>query len=181
MDSLRGQLLVAAPSLLDPNFHRTVALIADHGEDGALGVILNRPAELTVGEGVPELSGALDEDEPLWLGGPVRAEGVIVLAEWEEQDDRRPRILGDIGLLAPDTGIDDLAEHARRARAYAGYAGWGPGQLEVELERDDWVVLDATVEDVFCTEPEDLWVRVLTREGGSYALLARMPDDPSMN
>lgn len=181
MENLAGRLLIAGPTLLDPNFVRTVVLVAQHGEEGSLGVVLNRPAELTVGDAVPELTDVLDGSEHMWVGGPVQPTGVVVLAEWEDPDPSAGLVVGDIGLLAARSDVEDLAGAARRARVYAGYTGWGPGQLDSELEREDWIVADSLPEDVFTEEPGELWSAALRRLGGSYVLVATMPIDPSVN
>ncbi len=181
MDSLAGRLLVAGPTLRDPNFARTVVLVARHEEDGALGVILNRPAEVTVGDAVPELEEVLDGAEVMWVGGPVQPNGVVVLAEWDDPAPAASLVAGDIGLLAARADVQELAGEARRARAYAGFAGWGPGQLDGEIEREDWILATALPQDVFCDTPDDLWSGVLRRLGGTYGLMASMPIDPSVN
>lgn len=179
MESLRGHLLVAAPTLVDPNFVRTVVLIAEHGEDGALGVVLNRPSESSVGEVVPDLGTLLDEDELVFAGGPVRPEGVMVLAEFDDPADAALPIDGELGFVALGATTEDIA--AARARAFAGHAGWGPGQLDAELEEEAWFVAPFEREDAFTDDPDELWSRALTRKGGAYALVARMPEDPSLN
>jgi putative transcriptional regulator len=181
MESLRGQLLIAGPALLDPNFWRTVVLIVEHTEEGALGVVLNRPSETTVLDAVAQLEQVVDPDEPVFIGGPVQPSAVIVLAEFEDPSDAALIAFEDIGVLGTGSSLDDLAVGVRRARAFVGHAGWGPGQLDSELKRGDWIVEDARREDAFASEPKELWVAVLTRKGGSYALLARMPPDPSVN
>lgn len=181
VDSLRGQLLVAAPTLSDPNFARTVVLVAEHAEDGALGVVLNRPGEPAVGEVVPDLTGVVPEDEPVFVGGPVQPAGVMVLAEFDDPGQAALPVEGDLGFVALETDVSELAEATRRARAFAGHAGWGPGQLEGELEEEAWFVAPFDPEDAFTEAPEELWSRVLRRKGGPYALVARMPADPSLN
>ena len=179
MDSTRGQLLIAGPGLVDPNFWRTVVLIVEHSEEGALGLVLNRPSETTVGEAVSELSDLLDLQDPLYVGGPVQESSLIVLAEFERPDDAAVIAFEDIGVLA---GAEDGETPAlRRGRAFVGHSGWGPGQLDGELERGDWIVEPARREDAFSEAPDALWETVLTRKGGSYALVARMPPDPSVN
>jgi putative transcriptional regulator len=181
VESLRGKLLIAGPDLLDPNFHRTVVLIADHGDEGAMGVVLNRRSEHTVDEAVPDLGELVDPDEHVHVGGPVQPTGVVVLAEFDDPSEAATTVLGDVGFVAAGSDVDGLPAITRRARVFAGHAGWGPGQLEAELERDDWIVEAADREDLFCADPDHLWSRVLERKGGSYALVARMPPDPSMN
>jgi putative transcriptional regulator len=181
VESLRGQLLVAAPALLDPNFLRTVILIAEHSEEGALGVVLNRPSEATVGDVVPDLGTVVDFDEPVFAGGPVQPGGVIVLAEFDDPADAALPIDGDLGFVALESDLDALGSGTRRARAFAGHAGWGPGQLDGELEEEAWFGAPFRREDAFTEAPEELWSRALLRKGGAYALVARMPLDPSLN
>jgi putative transcriptional regulator len=181
METLRGQLLIAGPTLLDPNFVRAVVLIGEHNEDGALGVVLNRPSETTVGEAVPDLEDLTPADDPVHVGGPVQPSAVLVLAEYEAPDAETQLVTGAVGFVAVDDEGDRVATRLGRARVFAGYAGWGPGQLEAELERDDWIIADALEDDVFDTDAPTLWSRVLDRQGGKLRLLARMPLDPSLN
>ena len=178
---MRGELLIAAPTLLDPNFARSVVLIADYTEEGAMGVILNRPAGVTVSEAAPDLEPLVGADAPIFSGGPVQPTAGVVLAELEPGEGQGPVIFDGIALLP---GLEELAEAlpaVRRTRIFAGYAGWSPGQLEGEIEREDWIRERALADDVFSEDPEGLWAAVLTRKGGQYALVARMPDDPSQN
>lgn len=179
-ESLRGKLLVASPTLVDPNFARTVVLITEHNEEGAMGIVLNRPAETTVGEVLPELA-EIAPDQTLFVGGPVQPEAVVLLAEFSDPEAAAWIVVADVGLAAADRDLDELAAAVRRGRLYAGYSGWGPGQLEVELEVDSWIVEPPLPAELFPDDPEALWSAVLARKGGQYALLARMPDDPSMN
>jgi putative transcriptional regulator len=181
MDSVRGQLLIAGPSLLDPNFWRTVVLIVEHTEDGALGLVLNRPSETTVGEAVPQLEVLVSSEEQLFIGGPVQPSSVIILAEFEDPSEAALIAFDDVGVLGSGTSIAHAGPGVRRGRAFVGHAGWGPGQLDSELERGDWILEGARPQDAFSTEPRELWIEVLTRKGGSYALIARMPPDPSVN
>jgi putative transcriptional regulator len=181
MDSMRGKLLVATPHLRDPNFARTVVAIANHDADGALGVILNRPSETPVADAVPDLADAVNDTEPVFVGGPVQPQSIVVLAEVDDPGDAALLICGRIGLVADKVGVDRLSVATGQRRVYAGYAGWGPGQLEDELSREDWITADTQPDDVFCVAPESLWSTVLDRMGGSYRLVARMPLDPSVN
>ena len=181
MESLQGQLLVAAPTLVDPNFHRSVVLICAHSEDGALGLILNRPTDVHVGEGVPELNALLGAEQKLWAGGPVQPQSIVLLAELADAPEEALMVMGDIGLVLQGADLADLEDVARRGRAFLGYAGWGPGQLESELESDDWFITPAEPGDAFTEEAESLWAEALARMGGEYALLATMPPDPSVN
>lgn len=185
MDSLRGQLLIAGPQLEDPNFLRTVVLVGEHNEDGALGVVLNRPSDATVGEAVPDLEELTGSEDPVHLGGPVQPSAVLVLAEYMTPAEAPQLVTSDVGFLAleDEEEPDSVPEHSplRRARVFAGYAGWGPGQLEIELDRDDWFIVDTEADDVFDEDAPSLWRRVLERQGGQLALVGRMPLDPSTN
>lgn len=182
MESLQGQLLIASPSLLDPNFRRTVVLMIEHNDDGAAGIVLNRPSETLVIEAVPQLGPVTGTDEPVYVGGPVEGGAVVVLAEFADGEEPAVPVLGDaIGFAALDEESDDLAETTTRRRVFAGYAGWGSGQLEGELEREDWIVEPASADDVFGDDVDGLWSTVLRRKGGVYELVSRMPEDPSLN
>jgi putative transcriptional regulator len=180
-DSLAGQLLLASPALYDPNFRRTVVLIGVHSEEGAMGVVLNRPSEVTVSEAVPQLEQAVAKQELIYVGGPVQPSSIVFLAEFLDPSPAGLLVLGRIGFPAPDADIDELTHATARGRVFAGYAGWGEGQLDAEMEQGDWIVHTALPEDVFTDVPEELWGAVLRRKGGGYALLARMPVDPSVN
>jgi putative transcriptional regulator len=180
-ESLAGQLLLASPALQDPNFARTVVLVSLHGDEGAMGLVLNRPSAVTVGEAVPQLEEAVSDAERVYVGGPVQPTSVVFLAEFLDPAPIGLLVLGRIGFPAPDAGIEQLLESTARGRVFAGYAGWGEGQLDAEIDQGDWIAQAALPEDVFTEVPDELWSRVLTRKGGSYALVARMPPDPSVN
>jgi len=181
MESARGQLLIAGPTLLDSNFWRTVVLVIEHTEQGAFGLVLNRPSEARVSDAVPQLGELIDLDEQLFLGGPVAPSAVIVLAEFEDPADAALIAFDGIGVLGTGASGAGPAVKVEAGRAFAGHAGWGPGQLDGEIERGDWILETARRSDAFCAGPTALWAEVLTRKGGSYALVARMPPDPSVN
>jgi putative transcriptional regulator len=181
MESVRGQLLIAGPGLLDPNFWRTVVLIVEHTDEGAFGLVLNRPSETSVGEAVQELEELVDPEDPLFIGGPVQPSSVIVLGRFEDPSDAALVAFDDVGVMGGGGSVEERSVGMLAGRAFVGHAGWGPGQLDSELERGDWILEPARVEDAFGTDPDRLWSTVLTRKGGSYALVARMPADPSMN
>jgi putative transcriptional regulator len=174
VDSVRGKLLVASPGLTD-FFRRTVVLVLEHSEDGAVGLVLNRPSETAVDDAVPDLPVVVEPDDVVHLGGPVGPDSVIVLARFGDPAEAASIILDDLGVVDPAVDIPDL----RAVRVYAGHAGWAAGQLDGELEQDAWIVEPANPDDPF--ETGDLWSEVLDRKGGGYALLARMPEDPSLN
>src|SRR5919201_4392244 len=149
MESLAGQFLIASPSILDANFHRAVVFITAHTEEGAVGVILNRRSDATVRDAVPQLAPVTDLDDPVYVGGPVNPEGVAVLAEFHDPDEAGVVVIDDIGFVALDDALDVGAPDLERTRVFAGVAGWGPEQLEGELERDDWIVEPAVLDDIF--------------------------------
>jgi putative transcriptional regulator len=167
VESLKGMLLFSTPALFDPNFRRTVVLVAEHGEDGAMGVVLNRPSDTTVGEAVPDLADVAGAESPVFVGGPVQPRAVLVL--------------GDLGFARADRDLGELAETTRRARVFAGYSGWSPGQLESELEDESWLVEPVGEIDLLGDPTDDLFGTALRTKGGSYRILALMPDDPRQN
>jgi putative transcriptional regulator len=177
---LSGQLLLSNASMFDPNFRRTVVLVGHHDEDGAVGVVLNRPLEVTVDEAVPPLADLVDPGDVVFLGGPVQPEAAVVIAEFEDPSKAEVLALGRIGFLPEEADPEELGA-ILRARVFAGYSGWGSGQLEAELEEDAWLVTPAVPEDVFSDEPETLWERVVRRMGPAHAMLVTMPFDPSSN
>jgi putative transcriptional regulator len=180
VDTLRGQLLIAGPALVDPNFWRTVVLVGEHSEEGALGVVLNRVSETEVREALPELAELSADMGVVHVGGPVQPSAVVVLADYAEPEQAPTLVLDSVGFLPSEVDPDALGE-LRRARVFVGYAGWGPGQLDEELEEGSWIVEPASTEDVFTDDPESLWSAVLRRKGGPFGVLAAMPPDPSMN
>jgi putative transcriptional regulator len=180
-ESLAGQLLLASPTLQDPNFMRSVVLVSLHSEEGAMGLVLNRPSAVMVSEAVPQLEQAVSDAERVYVGGPVQPTSVVFLAEFLDPAPAGLLVLGRIGFPAPDAAVEELIESIGRGRVFAGYTGWGEGQLDAEVEQGDWIAHAALPEDVFTDVPEELWSAVLTRKGGSYALIARMPPDPSVN
>ncbi len=180
-DSLKGQLLIATAALLDPNFHRTVVLVTEHNPDGAMGVVLNRPSPVAVADAVPSLGVLVEDGALVHVGGPVQPEAVVALAELDTPELAAAVALGSIGYLRADADPEELADVVRRARVFAGYAGWGGGQLESELEEEAWIVEPAEPDDVFTDDADGLWSSVLRRKGGAYTILARLPPDPSVN
>jgi putative transcriptional regulator len=178
--SLQGQLLVASPGLLDPNFRRTVVLITEHNEEGAAGLVLNRPSEAEVSDLVPQLEELVDDGEHIWMGGPVQQNAVLVLGEFVDPDDAAVPLFGSLGFPSLEEP-EEVVPLTTRRRIFAGYAGWGSGQLEDELAREDWILEPAQNDDAFTESPDELWADVLRRKGGIYELVARMPEDPSVN
>ena len=181
MDSLKGQLLLASPALFDPNFRRAVVLVTEHTEEGAAGLVLNRPSETAVADAVPDLLPLVSEEERVYVGGPVQESAVLVLAEFEDPEEAALLVVDDVGFLPGDGDFDLLAGATRRVRVFAGYAGWGPGQLEAELEESSWIVGSSPAPELFPELEDDLWARILRDKGGVYRVVALMPEDPSVN
>lgn len=179
-ETLRGKLLVASPALSDPNFARSVVLLTEHGDEGALGIVLNRPSQAVAGELVPDLA-TVTGDEPVYVGGPVQPNAVILLAEFSDPSLAAWIVVADVGLASAESDLGDLEPGVRRGRLYAGYSGWAPGQLEDEIDEDAWIVEPPLPAELFPDDPQSLWANVLARKGGQFALLARMPADPSLN
>jgi putative transcriptional regulator len=180
MDSLAGKLLISSASLHDPNFRHTVVLIAAHDDQGAVGVVLNRATEFLVVDAVPPLAELTGEQALLFEGGPVQPMQPVLLAELEGSTRADLPVLGNIGFITGD--VDSaLRPSIVRARVYAGYSGWGAGQLEAELEEGAWIVEPALAEDVFTDDSRSLWKCVLERKGGPYRRIAMVPKDPRVN
>jgi putative transcriptional regulator len=177
--SLRACLLVASPGLYDPNFRRTVVLMADHDEQGALGLVLNHPSEVVVGDAVPVLAGVVAAEATVSVGGPVQQEAVVILADLADASRLDLPIIDNVGILT-GTLDDDVLDGARSVRVFAGYSGWGPGQLERELGEDAWLTLPALPSDAFA-DPDTLWIDVVRRLGRDHAFLSTLPIDPSLN
>ena len=166
--SLTGRLLLATPGLVEPTFARTVILILAHSDEGAVGIVLNRPGGLSVAEVVPRLAPLAAPPDAVFIGGPVSPETALCLGStpdgWRVVDISDP--------IGPDIA---------RIRLFAAYAGWSSGQLEGEIAAGGWYVVDPMPGDPFSSAPDDLWRRILKRQGGRLALASTSPDDPSMN
>lgn len=173
-DSVRGQLLIAAPQLTD-YFRRTVVLVVEHTDEGAMGLVLNRPTATAAAEAVPDLAALAGHDDVVHAGGPMQPDAVLALGDFEQPSEAGTPVLGTLGLLDPQRPTPAL----RRLRVYAGYAGWAPGQLDAELEQEAWIQAEVAPDDPFAAG--DLWPTVLLRKGGDYALMASMPIDPTLN
>jgi putative transcriptional regulator len=181
MESLRGKLLIASPMLLDPNFRRTVVLVAAHDEQGALGLVLNRPLEVPLEEISPVLCSLAEPGSTLHRGGPVAPDSAIVLADFRDPSLAALTIFGNVGFPSAECELSELEGGVHRARVFAGHSGWGPGQLDAELDDEGWIIGQLAPDELWAPDSTQLWSTALRRKGGSYALLARMPEDPSVN
>jgi putative transcriptional regulator len=180
MESLKGKLLISGGGLFDANFRHSVVLIGEHDENGAVGVVLNRPLELSVESAVPALASLVDAGATLFDGGPVESQQPVLLVEVADASVLDVPVFGAVGFLTGDVAAA-VRSAILRARVFVGHAGWGPGQLEAELEQKAWILDPATADDVFTHAPSSLWQRVLERKGPPFATLARVPFDPSVN
>jgi putative transcriptional regulator len=188
-DPKAGRLLVATPLLGDPNFKRAVVLIVEHEEvEGTLGVVLNRPTTIGVGQVLEQWTELTTEPSVVFRGGPVAPNSALALAlipgkeepvGWRTLDGAPS--LARLGLLDLDTPPGLLTTAISSMRVYAGYAGWSPGQLEAEIAEGAWYVLAAEPADVFAADPALLWRQVLRRQDGDLAFVATYPDDPTLN
>jgi putative transcriptional regulator len=184
MDSLTGRLLVATPTLKDPNFERTVVMLVAHEPGGTLGVVLNRATEITVAEVLDGWGGLAGDPSVVFEGGPMQPESAICLARSRSATGRVAgfnRVSGSVGTLDLSQDPESVKDKILGVRVFAGYAGWEEGQLEHEIGVGSWFVFDALPGDAFVGRPDDLWPMVLRRQGGLMAAVAIFPSDPAMN
>jgi putative transcriptional regulator len=184
--SWAGRLLVATPELTGPTFRRAVVLLLQHApDDGALGVVISAASGTDVDEVLPGWQNLAAGPAQVFVGGPVGTDTALCLAEV------RPGAAGPaLALLPASPGLAvvdldavpaDVAPLVQRLRVFAGSAGWAPGQLEGEVDRDAWWVVDAWPGDAFRPQPGALWRQVLRRQGGRLALASTWPDEPGLN
>jgi len=183
MEPAAGSLLIAAPTMADPNFARTIVLLLDAGDSGALGVVLNRPTDVDVADVLEPWADLVAGPGVLFHGGPVETDAALAVARIVADDEPVGwrRVFGSTGLVDLDAPVEILASAVAELRIFAGYAGWGAGQLESEIEEGAWYVVPALPQDPFPDDPERLWASVLRRQGGQLAMLATMPTEPGMN
>lgn len=188
-DSRTGQLLAATPMLGDANFRRTIVLVVeDDPEEGTLGVILNRPSEIPVQQVLEPWTKLVTGPSVLFQGGPVSPDSALALALPRGESEpigwrslAGSKLMSRIGLVDLGAPPELLADGIASLRVFAGYAGWGAGQLEAEIDVGAWLVLDGLPEDAFVSDPGRLYPAVLRRQGGEMALLSTYPDDPVLN
>ena len=182
--NLTGQLLLATPKLAEKTFYRTVILLLDHGDDGAMGVVLNRPLKVDVAAVLPSWQPHTTAPGVLFQGGPVELDSALGLVA-VPGDTGEPvgvrRISGGLGLVDLDVEPLSVVSELAGLRVFAGYAGWSLGQLESEIREGAWYVVEGEARDPFSAEPEQLWRSVLRRQRGELAYVATYPDDPAHN
>lgn len=183
-----GQLAVATPQLEDPNFVRTVVLLLQVNDDGAIGVVLNRPTETEVAEVLPLWAPLAAAPAAVFAGGPVQPQAAICLGRGRPggggsaafaQVEGLPE--GAVGTVDLNCSPEDLHRAVSEVRLFAGYAGWSAGQLQAEIDEGAWWTLDALPADAFALRPELLWRQVLLRQGAPIAFAASYPADPKLN
>jgi putative transcriptional regulator len=176
--ALAGSLLLAHPSMRDPNFRRAVVLLSSHDEKGAMGVVMNHPLDKRLGQLNAEFALSPLADVPLFQGGPVQTEQLLICA-WKFHSDQSGFQL--MFGIDPNKAIELQAEEGTHLRAFLGYAGWTGGQLETELQQNAWVVTPLVAELMNATPDETLWKTILTELNHDWKLLVEEPDDPSLN
>lgn len=182
--SYTGKLLVATPKLDDPNFARTVVLMLAHDENGALGVVLNRPLEASVDAALPGWSALVEPPAVLFQGGPVEPDTALAVARMVSDREAAgfTPLTGRMGLLDVSRGPEGLPiDDVEALRVFGGYAGWGNGQLDQEIAQEAWFVVDSEAHDPFAPDPANLWRDVLRRQPGRLAMFAFAPRDARQN
>ncbi len=180
----KGMLLVASPSLRDPNFRQTVVLLCEHGPDGALGVVVNRPTEVLLSEALPQVPVLEGQRHVLFAGGPVQPNQVLILYRLPQEAVETHHVFDGVYLGGDMQALERILVTPREReafRAYIGYSGWGPGQLEQEMETGAWITLPGDPSVVFEKDPSQVWTDILRSLGGRYELYAEMPPDPHLN
>jgi putative transcriptional regulator len=173
-----GLFLYAVPEMRDPNFAESVVVLLDHSLDGSVGLIVNQPLPVTVHEALPELEGGERLSAPLYYGGPVSRGAILALLRAKRRPGRADKVMEEVYATR---SLETLVEALRRkdpdrnVRIYAGYSGWGAGQLEDELRREDWVLRPGTAEAVFAEEPDRIWPDVFELREQLEVRLGRLP------
>ena len=181
----KGRLLIATPPLEDPNFDRTVIYVLEHHDEGALGLVLNRPSPEELGDALRAWAELQSDPSLVFVGGPVEPDALIAIARMREPrteiDEHLAPLSGDLASADLAADPEDVIPSITALRVFRGYAGWGPGQLEGEIEAGAWLVLDPEPSDLFTEDPDELWRIVLRRQPGRLAWLADAPDDLEAN
>lgn len=162
-DPAAGQLLIASRGLLDPNFSKSVILLVTFNDEGALGIIINRPTQVRLGEMIGDLEKADESSETVWVGGPVAHWQLVLLFKSDSQTEDAESVLDGVYFSGSRAVLEEVLESDKEFRIFAGYAGWSPGQLEHEIARGSWHVLPGDPEVVFDHEPESLWEELVSR------------------
>ena len=187
MDVMPGSLLISSATLVDPNFARCLVLVLDSDADGSLGVILNQPSDTPVAEVLDAWEPVLSDPAVFFRGGPVEGNAALALGELAGPDGTEPLpggwrpLAGGLGLVDLDEPPEEYVGRLSGLRVYAGYTGWGAGQLEGEVDEGSWHVVPAVPADLFTADPERLWYDVLRRQPTPLSLLTTLPADANLN
>lgn len=167
----KGKFLVASRQLLDPNFSKTVILLIEYHRQGAMGVIINRPTELKLSKVLPDVDGLQQRPDTIYLGGPVAKNQLLLLIRTASPPEGSHHVFNDIYVSSSQTVIQRMLEDPNsgdRFRVYAGYAGWAPGQLDHEISRGGWHVLQGDVETVFDKSAPEIWPALIHRSSARW-------------
>ncbi len=178
------RLLIAAPSLADPEFFRTVVFLIEHDRTGSVGVIINRPSHTPVGHILPDWQDVMSEPPVVFNGGPVQRDGALGLGRLAGSTDAGTglrAVTGGLALVDLDADAAEVSVRAQSLRVFAGHAGWGAGQLESEIATGGWFVVAGGLDDVFSPNPGTLWRTVLRRQPAPLSLLSTYPVDVGLN
>jgi len=180
----KGLFLIAAPSLRDPNFRQTVVLLCEHGPEGALGMVVNRPTAMSISEALPQVPIIEGAGHVLYAGGPVQTNQVMLLYRGSRFPENAHPVFDGVCLGGDMSMVERILTDAgskESFRAYLGYSGWGPGQLESELKIGSWILVPADPKWVFAADPATVWGELLRTLDEAYRPYADMPFDPSSN
>lgn len=180
----KGIFLVASPGLRDPNFRQTVVLLCEHGPEGALGVVVNRPTGMLLAEALPQVPVLEGQGHLLFSGGPVQPNHVLILYRLSQEPTSTHHVFDGVYLGGDMSALERVLTRpsgTEAFRAYMGYSGWGPGQLENEMKSGSWITLPADPTVVFEKDPARVWTDILRSLGEPYTVYADMPADPSLN
>lgn len=180
----KGIFLVAKPSLRDPNFRQTVVLLCEYGPDGALGIVINRPTEISITEVLPQVPILESQRHRVFSGGPVQRNHLLILYRMPDGPEDTHQVFDGVylgGNMDALNGILQDPQSPNNFQAFMGYSGWAPGQLETEMETGSWITRPADTTMVFENQQSELWSDILRSLGGQYAMYAEMPADPQMN
>ncbi len=167
-----GKFLVASEGLTDPNFYQTVILLIEYGPTGAMGVVINRPTDVPLSSMFPRIEELKKRTHAVYIGGPVARHRILLLVRSADRPEESRPVFADVYVsssLITLRRVIDKEGPRERFRAYAGYAGWGPGQLDGETSRGDWLVADADAEMVFDRAPVNVWPELFRRNSGQWA------------
>ncbi|MGD9182198.1 MAG: YqgE/AlgH family protein [Desulfobacterales bacterium] len=162
----KGKFLVASRRLRDPNFKETVVLLIDYGQDGAMGLVINRPSEVKLATVFPDIKALKERKDTIYVGGPVAVNQILLLVGTSQMPEESQEVITDVYISSSWKVLERLMKNAakdERFRIFAGYAGWAPHQLDFERSRGDWHVLKADAETVFDKEPSELWQELILR------------------